>query len=189
MLKARFFEALDREDGSITHAAHAAGVNRNTAFGWARQAGVRGRGKPGTSGHPGRAEYERLRAAGVRRRDAAVQIGVHERTAQDWDLGIRQVGHSRLRADGRLIVYKTGVTTTQPSLAAVDARLHPRFLNVTEWETIADMHRAGYSLRAIGRDLGRPTSTIKREIDARAVDGVYRPHRAQRAWAESWSRP
>ncbi|MFC9098515.1 hypothetical protein [Streptomyces sp. NPDC057072] len=125
VLKARFFEALDREDGSITHAAHAAGVNRNTAFGSARQAGVRGRGKPGTSGHPGRAEYERLRAAGVRRRDAAVQIGVHERTAQDWDLGIRQLGHSRLRTDGRLIVYKAGVTTTQPSLAAVDARLHP----------------------------------------------------------------
>ncbi len=189
MLKARFFEALDREDGSITNAAHAAGVNRGTAFGWARQAGVRGRGKPGASGHPGRAEYERLRAAGVRRRDAAVQVGVHERTAQDWDPGIRQVGHSRLLTDGRLIVYKTGVTTIQPSLAAVDTRLYPRFLNVTERETIADMHRAGYSLRAIGRALGRPASTIKREIDARAVDGVYRPHRAQRAWAESRSRP
>ncbi|MGC0317513.1 transposase-like protein, partial [Kitasatospora acidiphila] len=39
-LKARFFEALDREeDGSITAAARAVGVNRNTAFGWARQAG------------------------------------------------------------------------------------------------------------------------------------------------------
>lgn len=193
VLKARFFEALDREGGSITAAARAVGVNRNTAFGWARQAGVRGRGKPGTSGHPGRAEYERLRAAGVRRRDAAAQVGVHERTAQDWDQGIRQIGHSRLRADGRLIDYKTGVTTTgasttQSSLAAVDARLHPRFLTVTERETIADMHRAGHSLRAIGRALGRPASTIKREIDARAVDGVYRPHRAQRAWAESRSR-
>ncbi|MEU0222697.1 IS30 family transposase [Streptomyces sp. NPDC006265] len=82
----------------------------------------------------------------------------------------------------------TGASTTQSSLAAVDARLHPRFLTVTERETIADMHRAGHSLRAIGRALGRPASTIKREIDARAVDGVYRPHRAQRAWAESRSR-
>jgi IS30 family transposase/transposase-like protein len=189
VLKARFFEALDREGGSVTAAARAVGVNRNTAFGWARQAGVRGRGKPGTSGHPGRAEYERLRAAGVRRRDAAAQVGVHERTAEDWDQGIRQIGHSRLRADGRLIVYKTGVTTIKPSLATVDARLHPRFLNVTERETIADMRRAGHSLRAIGRALGRPASTVKREIDARAVDGVYRPHRAQRAWTESRSRP
>ncbi|MEV0416574.1 IS30 family transposase [Streptomyces sp. NPDC050448] len=135
-----------------------------------------------------------MRAAGVRRRDAAAQAGVHERTAEDWDQGIRQIGHSRLRADGRLIDYKTGVTTigastTRPSLAAVDARLHPRFLNVTEREAIADMHRAGHSLRAIGRALGRPASTVKREIDARAVEGVYRPHRAQRAWAGSRSRP
>ncbi|UXY33161.1 hypothetical protein [Streptomyces sp. HUAS TT20] len=53
VLKARFFEALDRKDGSITAAARAAGVNRNdAAFGWARQAGVRGRGKPDTCGHP-----------------------------------------------------------------------------------------------------------------------------------------
>lgn len=95
-LRERFFEALDREDGSITAAARAVGVNRNTVYGWARQAGVRGRGKPDTSGHPGRAEYERLRAAGVRRRDAAAQVGAHERTAQDWNQGIRQIGHSRL---------------------------------------------------------------------------------------------
>ncbi|WP_107095290.1 IS30 family transposase [Streptomyces pactum] len=130
-----------------------------------------------------------MRAAGVRRRDAAAQVGVHVRTAHDWDQGIRQIGHSRLRPDGRLIVYKTGVTIIQPPLAAVDAPLHPRFLNVAERETIADMHRAGHSLGAIGRALGRPASTVKREIDARAVDGVYRPHRAQRTWAESRSRP
>lgn len=91
VLKAKFFEALDQEDGGITAAARAVGVNRNTAYGWARQAGVRGRGKPGTSGHPGRAEYERLREAGVHRRDAAAQVGVHERTARDWDQGIRQI--------------------------------------------------------------------------------------------------
>lgn len=62
-LKARFFEALDRENGSISGAARAVGVNRATAYGWARKAGVRGRGKTGTSGHPGRAEYDRPRAA------------------------------------------------------------------------------------------------------------------------------
>lgn len=193
VLRAGFFEALDRENGSISAAARAVGVNRSTAFGWARRAGVRGRGKTGTAGHPGRAQYERLRAAGVRRRDAAAQAGVHERTAQDWDQGIRQIGHSRLRADGRLIDYTTGVTTifatTRPSLAAIDARLHPRFLTVTERETIADLYRAGHSLRAIGRALGRPASTVKREIDARSLDGAYRPHRAQRAWAASRSRP
>lgn len=188
-LKARFFEALDQEDGNVVAAARAVGLNRNTAATWARKAGVRGRGKPCPPAHPGRAEYERLRAAGVRRRDAAAQAGVHERTAEDWDQGIRQIGHSRLHPDGRMIVYKTGVTIIKPPLAAVDAQLHPRFLTMAERETIADMRRAGHSLRAIGRVLGRPASTVKREIDARAVDGIYRPHRAQRAWAESRSRP
>ncbi|MGW1136341.1 IS30 family transposase [Streptomyces zhihengii] len=134
-----------------------------------------------------------MRAAGVRRHEAAARAGVHERTAVDWDRGIRQIGHSRLHPDGRRIDYKTGVTTigatsSESSLATVEAELHSRFLTVTEREVIADLRREGRSLRAIGRALGRPASTIKREIDARSVDGVYRPHRAQRAWARSRSR-
>jgi IS30 family transposase len=193
-LKARFFEALDGENGSISGAARAVGVNRATAFGWARKAGVRGRGKTGTTGHSGRAEYDRLRAAGVRRREAAARVGVHERTARDWDRGIRKIGNTRLHADGCRIDYKTGMTTIvaatpEPSLAAVEAELHSRFLTVTERELIADMRRGGRSLRATGRALGRPASTVKREIDARSADGVYQPHRAQRAWARSRPRP
>ncbi|MGW4805035.1 IS30 family transposase [Kitasatospora sp. NPDC004272] len=129
----------------------------------------------------------------MRRRDAAAQVGVHDRTARDWDRGIRKVGDARLHPDGRRVDYKTGVTTlvvdARPSLAAVEAGLHPRYLTVTERELIADMRRGGRSLRAIGRALGRPASTVKREIDARAVDGVYQPHRAQQAWAKSRSRP
>lgn len=193
-LRARFFEVLDREDGSITGAARAVGVSGATAFGWARKAGVRGRGKSGTAGHPGRAEYDRLRAGGVRRRDAAAQVGVHERTARDWDHGIRKIGDALLHPDGRRIDYKTGVTTLAAStpvssLAAIEAHLHPRFLTVTERELIADLYRGGASLRAIGRELGRPASTVKREIDARSVDGVYQPHRAHRGWAGSRPRP
>jgi IS30 family transposase len=130
----------------------------------------------------------------VRRRDAAAQVGVHERTARDWDRGIRKIGDARLHADGRRIDYKTGVTTivaaaAEPSLASVEAGLHFRFLTVTERELIADIRRSGQSLRAIGRALGRPASTVKREIDARSADGVYQPHRAQRAWARSRPRP
>jgi transposase-like protein len=174
-LRARFFEALDGEKGSISGAAHAVGVKPATAFGWARKAGVRGRGKTGTAGHPGRAEYDRLRAAGVPRREAAAQVGVHERTARNWDHGIRKIGNARLHADGRLIDYKTGVITivADPSVVAVEAELHPRFLTVTERELIADLRCQGESLRAIGRALGRPAFTVKREIDARSVDGVY----------------
>lgn len=139
-------------------------------------------------------EYHRLRASGVRRRKAAAQVGVHERTAQDWDRGIRKIGDARLHPDGRRIDYTTGMTSTvaltsAPSVAVVEAELHPRFLTVTERESIADMRREGRSLRAIGRALGRPASTVKREIDTRAVDGVHQPHRARRAWAKSRSRP
>jgi transposase, IS30 family len=193
-LRVRFFEALDREGGSITAAARVVGVNRNTAFGWARKAGVRGRGKPGGDGHRGRAAYDRLRASGVRRRDAAAQVGVNERTARDWDKGIRKTNGSRLYPDGRLVDYKAGVTTyldkRQPlAMTALEAQLHPRFLTLVERETIADLYGQGLSLREIGRRLGRPASTIKRELDNRSSDGSYRPYAAQRSWATSRARP
>lgn len=188
-LRSRFFEALDREDGNVSGAARAVGVSPGTGYGWARKAGVRGRGRRGVGAHPARAEYEGLRAAGVGQRAAAAQVGVHERTARDWDRGVRKSNGARLYPDGRKIDYRTGVTTFVPlaavPLAAIEAELHTRFLTLTERELIADMHRGGESLRAIGRALGRPASTVKRELDTRSVEGVYRPHRAQRHWAKS----
>ena len=192
--KDRFFQALDREGGNVTVAARSVGLNRNTAYGWIRRAGLRGRGKPGTAGHPGRGRYDELRAGGVSRREAATQVGVHIRTAADWDKGIRKIGNSRLRPDGRKIDYNTGMitdrdTADEPSLARLEARLHPRFLTLTDREQIADLHREGASLREIGRRLGRTASTIKREVDTYSVRGVYRPHQAHRAWATSRSRP
>lgn len=191
-LKDQFFDVLDRVDGDVTAAARSVGVNPTTAHGWARRAGVRGRGKRGRSAHPGRGRYDELRASGVGRREAASQVGVHIRTARDWDKGIRKVGNARLHPDGRLIDYTSGVTTvvdSRPSLARIDAQLHPRFLTVSEREQIADMRRAGDSLRTIGRHLGRAASTIKREIDAYSVSGVYRPHWAHTQWASSRRRP
>ncbi|MCW2860385.1 MAG: family transposase [Actinoallomurus sp.] len=130
----------------------------------------------------------------MRRRDAAAQVGVNVRTARDWDQGIRKIGNARLHADGRRIDYKAGVTTyvdtsQSPAVCALEADLHPRFLTLVEREQIADLHRQGASLRAIGRELGRPASTIKREIDNRSADGLYRPYRAHRAWVKARSRP
>lgn len=190
-LKEAFFEALDRLDGSITAAAREVGANRNTAFGWARSAGIRGRGVSGTGPHPRRGEYEQLRAGGMTRRKAAAHVRINERTAQDWDKSVRKTGSSRTYPDGRRVDYNTGMTTlvAGPALLALEAELHPRFLTLTERETIADLRRAGASLRTIGRALGRPASTIKRELDARAQDGGYLPYAAQRAWAGSRARP
>lgn len=191
-LKKQFFSALDQHQGSITAAARAVGANRDTAYGWARKAGIRGKGKPGASRpHPGRARYESLRAQGVPRKHAADLAGVHVRTARDWDRGIRRKGNTRLYPDGRLVVYTKGMstTTTTVALARLEASLHPRYLSLVEREKIADLYREGHSLRQIGRLLHRPASTIKREIDARSVAGHYRPHQAHRAWAASRARP
>jgi IS30 family transposase len=187
-LKARFFEILDRV-GSVAAAGREAGVNQNTAYGWARKAGRRS--TPASRRHPRRDEYERLRKQGVARRRAAQQVGVNERTAKDWDWGVRKTGGSRIYPDGRRVDYNTGVTTQVPlSLTALDKELHSRFLTLAQRETIADMRRVGESLNAIGRALGRPASTVKREIDNHvSADGVYRAYAAHRAWAASRPRP
>ncbi|WP_345215505.1 IS30 family transposase, partial [Georgenia halophila] len=135
-----------------------------------------------------------MRASGFRRRDAAVRVGVNERTARDWDKGIRKSNSSRLHPDGRRVDYKTGVTThvdgqQSPRMTALEADLHPRFLTLSEREKIADLHGQRASLREIGRHLGRPASTIKRELDNRSNSGVYRPYAAHRAWTVSRARP
>ncbi len=192
-LKALFFEVLDAEDGNVSAAARRVGVKVPTGHTWARAAGIKGRGRPGHGPHPGRGEYERLRAAGTSRRDAAVQVGVNIRTARDWDQGVRKSRNARVYPDGRKIDYNTGVISSirepGPSVSALQAQLDPRFLSLVERERIADLRREGVSLRGIGRELGRPASTIKRELDKHSSNGVYRPHRAHRAWTASRSRP
>ncbi|MEU4284967.1 helix-turn-helix domain-containing protein [Nocardiopsis dassonvillei] len=44
--------------------------------------------------------------------------------------------------------------------------MYPRFLTLTDRERIADLHHQGQSLRAIGRQPGRPASTIKQTLGA-----------------------
>lgn len=193
ILKEAFLAAL-RESGTVTEAARIVGANRNSAYAWTKKAGIPTTGRRGAKPHPGRGEYTRLRQAGTPRRHAAEQAGVHIRTAQDWDKGIRQVGHTRIYPDGYRVDYTTGMTTTgRPatiSIAALDKHLHRRFLSLTERERIRDLLADGASLRAVGRDLGRPASTIMREIAANsAPDGTYRPYIAHRASAGRRPRP
>lgn len=190
-LRRAFFEALGRRDGNVSAAAREAGVNINTAFGWVRRSGIRGRGIRGSGPHPRRGEYDQLRAGGTSRREAAARVGVNIRSASDWDKGIRRSGPARIYPDGRRVEYKTGMTTltTVPVLPAVEAVLHQRFLTLADRETIADLRRQRLSLRAIGRVLNRPASTIKRELDARSSNDGYQPYAAQRNWARSRARP
>lgn len=103
---------------------------------------MRGRGLPGNAPHPRKGEYFQLRAAGVRHRDAVAWVGVNERTARDWDQGIRHTGNSRVYPDGTRIDYNTGITTVvaAPALSALEAELHPRFLTLTERERMGLLH-------------------------------------------------
>ncbi len=179
--------------GNVSVVARELGVNRNTAFGWARQTG---RSSVRVSRrHPGRDEYEQLRAKGVAQSVAARRAGVNERTARDWDQGVKKSGTTRTYADGRRVDYAAGtltmggVTTAPVGLAALDKQLHPRFLTLAERETIHDLLTAGRSLRAIGRVLGRPASTVKREIEANSGREDYQPYAAHRAAVARRPRP
>jgi len=60
------------------------------------------------------------------------------------------------------------------------AAVSGRFLSAAEREEIAIGLARGESLRGVGRRLGRPASTVSREVARNSVRGVYRAHLAQR---------
>ncbi len=190
-LKAQFLVLMD-EIGSVAVVARRLGVNQNTAYGWARQAGL----STQRLGHHGKAEYMQLREQGLTQREAASRVGVNIRTVRDWEHGARRSRNSRFYPDGRRVNYATGETTMEfmtspspPVSLPIPERVGSRLLSLIEREKIADLTRAGLSLRAIGRELDRPASTIKRELDAHTVAGRYLPHAAHREAATSRSRP
>ena len=190
-LKVRFLALMD-EVGSVTEVAGRLGINRNTAFGWARQAGLSSQ----RLGHHRKMDYLQLREQGITQREAAARVGVNIRTGRDWDHGVRRSRNSRFYPDGRRVDYTSGETTMEsmssmpsPVCPSVPEAIGSRLLSLIEREKIADLRREGLSLRAIGRELGRPASTIKRELDTHSVDGRYLPHGAHRAAAAARARP
>ena len=192
--KDEFFVVFDRLK-STRGAARELGLNPDICAGWVRRAGLKGSGKSGAPPHRGWDEYFRLRKTGSSRREAAKAVGIHPRTAAEWDLGVRKSGARRIYADGRVVDYKRGVTTmTSPALApptsALEKLIDPRFLSVQEREMIRDLLAAGSSLRATAQALGRSPSTISRELD-RNTDPLlgYLPHGAQRKAAARRARP
>ena len=78
------------------------GYVRVTCYKWAHQAGI----FTGKDVSDERQEFLRLRSEGVSRREAAEQVGVDKRTAQDWDKGIRQFYGGRVYPDGRVVKYR-----------------------------------------------------------------------------------
>ena len=116
-----------------------------------------------------REALEKLLLQGVSMSEAARKVGVNRKTAKRWRYG----RHDR-RADGVMRNYAP-VILLKPAKPA-----SPRYLSLDERIRIADLHRDGHSLRSIGRLMGRPASTISREIRRNSSpSGRYRPHQAQ----------
>lgn len=171
---------------SVTPAARELGINRNTAYAWARLAGISSK----REGHPRKAEFLALREEGVTRQAAARRVGVNIRTARDWDQGIRRLKRGRLHPDGTFADYtRATMESMTRSPSPVPEHVGSRLLSLQEREKIADLKRLGWSLRAIGRELGRAASTVKRELDERSKDGIYLPHSAHRDAAAKRTRP
>lgn len=139
-----------------------------------------------------------MRGEGVSRREASAAVGVNIRTARDWDNGVRKTAHRRYYPDGRVVDYKTGITTfvdgaqpvTPMGMAQLQKELDPRFLSLEEREQIRDLLRDGLPLRRIAALLGRSPSTISREVTRnRSSTGIYHPFAAQRHSAKRRPRP
>lgn len=190
-VKAQFLALMD-EVGSVTEVARQVGVNRNTAYGWARQAGLSSQRLGGRR----RPDYLQLRQQGITQCEAAMRVAVNIRTARDGDHGVRRSRDSRFYPDGRRVNSATGKTTME-SMKTPPAALCPsipdsvstRLLSLLEREKIADLRRGGLSMRAIGRELGRSASTVMRELEAHTVNGRYLPHGAHRDAAAARARP
>jgi len=116
-----------------------------------------------------RQEFAQLVAKGVSNSEACRLVGVNRRTGTRWRYG-------------RTVTFKSGAELHYPPMATTRTTcLSARFLSEDERVLIADRVRAGVSLRAIGRELGRPASTVSREVRRnRDEAGRYRPFNAHR---------
>ena len=96
-----------------------------------------------------RQEFARLLAKGLNNSEACRLVGVNRRTGTRWRFG-------------RTVTSSSGAELHYPSMDTTGTTcLSARFLSEDERVVIGDRVRAGASLRAIGRELGRPATTIR----------------------------
>jgi IS30 family transposase len=100
-------------------------------------------------------------------------VGINRRTGTRWRYG-------------RTILNTAGEPVHYPAVSLVAAKpRHPRYLSLAERTTIADLRRAGVSVRDIADELGRAASTVSRELRRNGDDrGRYLPATAERLSAE-----
>jgi transposase, IS30 family len=116
-----------------------------------------------------RRRFMELRERGWSVEAAAREVGVSRSAGCNWAYGYK--------------TYRAGeVVGFVPPLDRLGVReVSDRFLSQEERIEIADLRRAGCSLREIARQLGRSPSTISRELRRNAISVQdYRPFEAQR---------
>ena len=124
------------------------------------------------------ARYFQLMKQGWNNNDACGAVGICRKTGTRWRLG--------------RIETRNGATLSYPAVESINTgTISPRYLSEQERVRIADLHRAGRSMRFIAAQLGRAVSTISRELgrNADAPSGGYLPHAAHRAAAARRRRP
>jgi IS30 family transposase len=138
--KAEFFRRL-RLTANVSKVAKELGFVRVTCYKWAHQAGI----FTGKDTRAQRAQFQRLRADGVSRAEAARRVCIDKRSAQDWDKGIKQLTGGRVYPDGRVVRYRQAAilanvknprdayTRGAPSnLARLETLVDARFLSLIE---------------------------------------------------------
>jgi IS30 family transposase len=122
--------------------------------------------------------FVRLIAQGVTNAEACRIVGINRRTGTRWRYG-------------RTILNTAGEPVHYPAVSFIAAKpRHPRYLSLAEQTMVADLRRAGVSMRGIAEQLGRAASTVSRELRRNADDqGRYLPATAERLTVERQSRP
>jgi len=117
--------------------------------------------------------FVRLIGQGVSNSEACRIVGINRKTGTRWRYG-------------RTILNTAGEPVHYPPVRFIAARArHPRYLSLAERTMIADLRRAGVSVRDIAQELGRAASTVSRELRRNVDDrGRYLPATAQRLTVE-----
>ncbi len=180
------------ESGSVGAAAREVGCAHSTARRVLVGAGLFPQ-EPQPLGKPqARALFDELVGQGVHHLQAARRVGVSVRTGSYWMRGIRRSHGLRIYPDGRVTGHRSGQAARKGPVSVMDEVVGTgRLLSLQDRITIADGQVAGLSARAIAARLGRPASTVTRELATyRDPDtGRYAPHRAHQRAARSRARP
>jgi len=175
--------------GSINRAAIECGLSHSAArrilvVAGLVGAGVAPRGKP-----EAKARFLELVAQGWSATRAAREVGVNERTAWDWRRGVRKANNKRTYPNGVVVDSGTGTRYIKSMTKSADAVISDRYLSLEDRLVIADGLIVRRTLTEIAVGIGKDKSTVSREVRERSIAGIYLPHQAHQAAAQSRARP